>query len=102
NTTTWKDWQPIMAAVVALGAAGVAYTAAMAKVRFDERTATQNELRKILGIFLRFDFAVDVLRHESNYMVKLTDPPVSPSENNIVIVDVLAVNERPELEEAWK
>jgi hypothetical protein len=101
NTTSWKDWQPLMAAFVALGAAVVAYTAAMAKVRFDERTASQIECRKILGIFLRFDFAVDVLRHEANYLIKLTDPPVSPSENNIVTVDALAINELPEIKQAW-
>jgi hypothetical protein len=102
NTSSWKDWQTLMAAFVALGAAVVAYNAAMAKVRFDERTASQSECRKILGIFLRFDFAVDVLRHESEYMIKLTDPPVSPSENNIVTVDKLTLNQRPEVKEAWE
>ncbi|MDE5454162.1 hypothetical protein GWE18_15140 [Bradyrhizobium sp. CSA112] len=101
NATSWKDWQTLMAAFVALGAAVVAYTAAMAKVRFDERAASQNECRKILGIFLRFDFAVDVLRHEAEYMVRLTDAPASPSENNIVTVDNLAFNELPEIKEAW-
>jgi hypothetical protein len=55
NTTALRDWQPLMAAFVALGAAALAYSAAMAKVQFDERMARQTEYRKILGIFLRFD-----------------------------------------------
>jgi hypothetical protein len=101
NTTTWKDWQPIMSAFVALGAATLAYTAAMAKVRLDERTASQTERRKLLGIFLRFDFAVDVVRYEAGNLGVLTAQPASPSENNLVVVDDLALTEVPEMKEAW-
>ncbi|MDO9489855.1 MAG: hypothetical protein Q7J32_15890 [Sphingomonadaceae bacterium] len=101
NTAALKDWQTLMAAVVALGAATLAYNAAMAKVRFDERTAVQNECRKVLGIFLRFDFAVDVLRYEAELMAELTEQPATPTENNTVIVDDLTFNEMPEIKEAW-
>ncbi|HEY2445341.1 MAG TPA: hypothetical protein VGI20_06350 [Rhizomicrobium sp.] len=97
-----KVWQPILAAFVALGAAALAYSGAMAKVRLDERTASQNEYRKILGIFLRFDFAVDVLKYEAEYLAGLTDQPASPGENNIVTVDDLAFSEMPEIKEAWR
>lgn len=96
-----QKWQALIAAFVALVAATTAYIAAMAKVRFDERTALQSERRKTLGIFLRFDFAVDVLRYESEHMAELTAPPGSSSENNILIVDSLSFNEMPEIKEAW-
>jgi hypothetical protein len=43
NTTTWKDWQPLMAAFVALGAATMAYKSAMAKVEFDRNEEARRE-----------------------------------------------------------
>jgi hypothetical protein len=101
NTTALKDWQPLIAACVAFGAATLAYSAAMAKVHFDERTARQAEYRKVLGIFLRFDFAVDVVRHEAKYFGEFTEPPASMSENNIVRVDELAFTDTPDIGEAW-
>jgi hypothetical protein len=101
NTTALKDWQPLIAAFVAFGAATLAYSAAMAKVRYDERTARQAELRRVLGIFLRFDFAVDVVRHEAKYFSALTKPPASISENSIVRVDDLAFTDTPDIRDAW-
>jgi hypothetical protein len=101
NTTALKDWQPLIAAFVAFGAATLAYSAAMAKVHFDERTVRQTELRKALGIFLRFDFAADVVRHEAKYFGDLTESPASIGENNIVRVDDLAFTDTPDLREAW-
>ena len=101
NATTLKDWQPLIAAFVAFGAAALAYSGAMAKVRFDERTVRQTELRKALGIFLRFDFAADVVRHEAKYFSDLTASPASITENNIVRVDDLAFTDTPEMGEAW-
>lgn len=101
NTTAWKDWQPLMAAFVALGAATLAYRGAMAKVHFDEQAASKTELRKILGIFLRFDFAVDVVRHEAEHFTDLTDRPTSMIENNLVRVEDLVFTDTPEIAEAW-
>jgi hypothetical protein len=66
-----KDWQPLMASVIALGGAAVvyrgaklAYTAAMAKVDFDREIHQRSEKRKALGLCLRLDFALNVLRHQ--------------------------------------
>jgi hypothetical protein len=101
NGFSLKDWQTITASFVALGAATLAYSAAMAKVAFDERTAKEAERRKTLGIFLRFDFAVDVLKYEAEYRLKEVEPPASSSENNIAVVDEFAFSEMPEIKEAW-
>jgi hypothetical protein len=100
NGFSLKDWQTITASFVALGAATLAYSAAMAKVAFDESTAKETERRKTLGIFLRFDFAVDVLKYEAEYRLEEVELPTSPSENNIVVVDDLALSEMPEIKEA--
>jgi hypothetical protein len=97
-----KEWQTITASFVALGAATLAYSAAMAKVHFDERIAQEDERRKTLGIFLRFDFAVDVLRYEAETLVKETDPSASPGENSSVVVDDLTLSVMPEIKEAWE
>jgi hypothetical protein len=97
-----KEWQTITASFVALGAATLAYSAAMAKVHFGEKTAQENERRRTLGIFLRFDFAVDVLKYEAESHLEETEPPDSPSENSSVAVDELALSEMPEIKEAWE
>ena len=96
-----KLWQPVLAALIALLAATLAYSAAMAKVDLDERTARRTECRKILGIFLRFDFAVDVLDYEAKNLLEQTAAPASASENNVVEVNDLALSEMAEIKEAW-
>jgi hypothetical protein len=70
-----KDWQPLMASMIALGGAAVvyrgaklAYVAAMAKVDFDRELNQRNEKRKALGLCLRLDFAMNVLRHEAEVL----------------------------------
>jgi hypothetical protein len=59
------EWQTLMASFVALGAASLAYKAAMAKVEFDRQVHQRNEIRSTLGLCLRLDFDLDVLRHEA-------------------------------------
>src|SRR5262249_14732529 len=55
-----KDWQTLMAAFVALGAAAIAYHAAMAKVHLDRQVADQSaeSLRLKLTIQLRHELNV--------------------------------------------
>src|SRR6516164_435018 len=52
-----KDWQPLMASIIAptivLGAATLAYLAAMAKVNHDRQEAVCQRNRERLGLFLR-------------------------------------------------
>ena len=45
NGFSLKDWQTITASFVALGAASLAYSAAMAKVRLDDATAKEHDRR---------------------------------------------------------
>jgi hypothetical protein len=84
-------------------AAGLAYIATMMKVQFNERTNREKERRKTLGIFVRFEFALDVLEYEANNLLEQeTDPPKSSSETFLVVVDDLALSKMPEIKEAWE
>ncbi len=96
-----QPWQTIAASFVALGAATLAYSAAMAKVRLDEASAKEQDRRKALGLFLRFDFAVDVLRYEAVEHLKATAPPANPGDNTTVDVDDISLSELPEIAQAW-
>jgi hypothetical protein len=49
----FRDFQPSIAAVIALFAAGLAYKAAMARVYYDRRTADFNRLNDRLALHLR-------------------------------------------------
>jgi hypothetical protein len=67
-----RDWQPMMAAILALGGAGIVYRgatltyrAAMAKVDFDREVHPKENLQRERGIFLRTKFAALVVRDEA-------------------------------------
>jgi hypothetical protein len=60
-----KDWQPLMAAFVALGAASLAYRASMARVNFDRATAIETERRKRIGLVVRAIYAVFLISREA-------------------------------------
>jgi len=57
-----KDFQPTLAAVIALTAAALAYRAAMAKVAFDRGVREQDRTDRKLGLFLRLRRRVEMLR----------------------------------------
>jgi hypothetical protein len=109
NTSTWKDWQPLMAAVVALGGASIvyrgamlAYRAAMAKVDLDRRLNDRSQVRQELGMFLRLDYALNVLRHEAevlrNSIPNQTNSTATPIE---VSGSWLVLKEPEALIESW-
>jgi len=49
-----KDFQPMIAALVALAAASLAYRGAMAKVELDREMAARQRAKDRLGLLLRF------------------------------------------------
>ncbi|WP_035679418.1 hypothetical protein [Bradyrhizobium liaoningense] len=57
----FKDFQPTLAAAIALTAAYLAYTGAMAKVRHDQDAAAREYSRTKLALFLRLRFEVRAL-----------------------------------------
>jgi hypothetical protein len=54
----WKDWQPLMAACVALIGATLVYLGAMAKVAFDREVHQTAERQKRVGVYLRLLFPI--------------------------------------------
>ncbi|ULK98867.1 hypothetical protein [Bradyrhizobium sp. I71] len=65
NATTWKDWQPLLAAIIALGGATVVYKSAMAKVNLDRAIHEHASRRRIRGLLLRVSFALHVIGHDT-------------------------------------
>jgi hypothetical protein len=94
-----QKWQTLMAALIALIAAGIAYKAAMAKVENDQDLAEREVLRRQLGLLLKVDLAIDDLHDEARRVWgSLMFISVSTSQ---LSVENLRISEPPELEEAW-
>ncbi|MDB5606899.1 MAG: hypothetical protein JWP25_3799 [Bradyrhizobium sp.] len=56
-----KDWQPLIASMVALSAAVLVYKSAMKKGNFDRQVRFEDIRGRILGIYLRAEHMCDVL-----------------------------------------
>jgi len=87
-----KEWQPIMAAVIALGAATLAYFGAMAKVKQDREFVDWAEDRRKLGLCLQLQLAAENLAEITDEMLR--DFEKSSPFN-------LSVSEPPEILKAW-
>jgi hypothetical protein len=103
-----KDWQPLMAAVIALGGgafayrgARLAYDAAMTKVRTDVETIDRREKRDALGIGLRLSFAVHVTEGEAENMSIYLADRLDPMKRTIKTSE-LRFSMLRDLDEAWK
>jgi hypothetical protein len=63
-----KNWQTLIAAGVALLAAGLAYRGAMAKVNFDREAAQKAELRRKLALLRQLQFVSQEIRDSAEQM----------------------------------
>jgi len=88
----------LIAAIVALTAGTMAYRAAMAKVRADEKIVAQTLARKKRGLFLRLVFALDRLREEARGQLALT---AESKFNRTITLRQMRTAMPPELDEAW-
>lgn len=96
-----QNWQTFMAALVALGAAGIAYRAAMAKVAFDREIADRDLRRRKLGMLLRLESAIApvfarLLAIESAFTWKFY------SSRRTLRIEDMAMTEPDEFTEAWQ
>jgi hypothetical protein len=94
-----KQWQPLMAALIALGAAAVAYHGVMVKVNFDRATLREAEALKRRRYALRLDFALNTF---------LTDAQALPldsmrydTQGRWKIADLALDVQMHALDEAW-
>lgn len=91
-------WQTLLASLVAVIAAAIAYAAAMAKVKQDRQISDEQILRRSLAILLKLEFAIQVLRQEARDLEKKVGDPKCPTFKTID----LAIVEPKELLEAWE
>jgi hypothetical protein len=91
-----------MASFVALGAASLAYKAAMAKVEFDRQTYLRIEKSRALGTCLRLNFALDVLRHEAEVLRDSIPNSVHLDRKSTQVMAIsFSLKEPDALVEAW-
>ena len=97
----WSElqrWQTLMAAIVALAAAGLTYRGAMAKVRIDQESERKDEHRRKLGLLRQLQFIAESLREDSAELRNIwrgTGPDAPPN------FSWLALKQPPELSTAW-
>lgn len=95
-----KDWQPLMAAGLALVGGTLAYRGAMAKVTADADRDRRELDRKKIGLYLRLLYPIEKMNVRAEDVRKVLSGPrvsarkIPPSVIRIVIPD--------EVEEAWK
>ncbi|WP_338822555.1 hypothetical protein WDM22_00670 [Bradyrhizobium septentrionale] len=95
-----KEWQTLMASMVALIAAGVAYRGATAKVRYDREVAERDDMRRKLALYLKVEIAfVQLIETVRSRQSKFTFAPIL--ENEEFSARDFDFEEPPELEEAW-
>ncbi|MBR1150120.1 hypothetical protein [Bradyrhizobium sp. JYMT SZCCT0428] len=104
---TLSTWQPLLAAITALGGAGIvyrgarlAYEAAMAKVALDRELNEREHARVTLGVLLRLEFSLRELKTEIETERLRINPPNWEGTRTLQASDfTLAMGSR--LDEAW-
>lgn len=95
-----KEWQTLMASVVALIAAGIAYRGATAKLRYDREVAERDEMRRKLALYLKVEIAFkQLIETVRTRQTRFTFAPVLEDEE--FSARDFDFEEPPELEEAW-
>jgi hypothetical protein len=97
-----REWQTLIASFVALGAATLAYHAAMAKVDYDRAKERRDTERKQLGLYLRVRHAAEKLRDEAHNVVILLGFNTRFLSRRTISPPQIQMTEREEFDEAWK
>jgi hypothetical protein len=95
-----KDWQPLMAAIVALAGGALAYLGAMAKVYADQEKDRREFDRKKIGVYLRLSFANEKMRERATDLVKFFSGYRLESQR--FGPEIIKFEEPEEIEEAWR
>jgi hypothetical protein len=95
-----RDWQILIAATIAFAAAGIAYKAAMAKVRLDREIADREVLRKKLSLYLKLEFALEQLAIQAGTVEIFTRWKLVSGEQTVSL-EQMQIAEPGEITEAW-
>jgi hypothetical protein len=90
-----KDFQPALAAAIALAAATLAYKSAMTKVYQDRKFRREDDLRAKLAVHLKVDAAALRINREMSHLLNHPGPT-----DALVRISLRA--DYPDLEDAWK
>jgi len=103
-----KEWQPLIASLVAFGGATfvfrgatLAYRAAMAKVALDERLHEATLRRQRRGLFLRLSSTVYRLGQRAQRIENLIKLPAEEESTILITADRIDLKYLDELSEAW-
>jgi hypothetical protein len=96
-----KEWQPLMAAIVALAAGAMAYLGAMAKVNYDREQEQRDAEKEKVGLFLRLRHAMQKLENESTEVCDRLGMNVMSS-NRKISISQIPMTSREEFDEAWR
>jgi hypothetical protein len=103
-----RDFQPTMAALVALGAATFAYFAAMAKVTLDREIAARQRAKERIGLYLRLISQLRRLQQDAYYIGDYLGERVMRAKKDNTsrvewIPEILALSgDFEEVEKAWQ
>jgi hypothetical protein len=100
-----SKWQPLLAALIALGGGTLAYRGAMAKLDADREKDRVELDRRKLGLYLRCKFAASRLVEEAARHRKLMRRRYYEGQElryDIPVADLRFTNAFEEFEEAWK
>jgi hypothetical protein len=95
-----QGWQVLIAAMIALVAAIIAYKGAMAKVDLNEKLADRDLWHKKMSQYLRLQFALDAFGRTLKSTEDLCEPRLYGSKSKLS-ASQLAIVEPAELKEAW-
>ncbi|UFS77205.1 hypothetical protein LPB73_07460 [Tardiphaga sp. 37S4] len=96
-----REWQTLLAAFVALGAATLAYRAAMAKVEFDREISDREKRRNSRGITLRTQHTAFVTLHDAKHSIAALDPPAAGDPDKTIDTKEITVQSFKDFDEAW-
>lgn len=97
----WK-WQTLMAALVALGAAALAYRSSMAKVNLDREIHMREIRRRRRGIILRFASMINELSQQAGPAISRIQSLLYVTPDEIPPIEEFKFKIDDSFDEAWK
>lgn len=96
-----KDWQTVIASLIAVTGGGLAYAGAMAKVNADKEKERQELDRKKMGAYYRLGFALNQVLIDAQVVADRTSYALYAKPETFSATDLLYLKAPPEIEELW-
>jgi hypothetical protein len=94
-------WQPLVAAIIALGAGALAYHGAMAKVDLERSIHEDEQRRRRQSLLIKLRYAALIFYSELYAIRRRIDPITGQSTETVTVKDFV-VRWPPEFQEAWE